>query len=98
MLWTVTQPQHNRNMPHEPAACEVLRQGTMTSRAAEGFHPVPRRIFEVLPPALAWVAITSPAWAAILAPPVLGYFLVAFSGYWLWRSVEFTVGLLIGLA
>ena len=55
-------------------------------------------MFEVLPPALAWVAITSPAWAAILAPQVLGYFLVAFSGYWLWRSVEFAVGLLIGLA
>ena len=70
----------------------------MTSLAADGLHPVPRRIFEVLPPALAWVAITSPAWAAIIAPQVLGYFLVAFSGYWLWRSVEFAVGLLIGLA
>jgi hypothetical protein len=70
----------------------------MTSRATDGLHPVPRRIFEVLPPALAWVAITSPAWAAIIAPQILGYFLVAFSGYWLWRSAEFAVGLLIGLA
>ncbi|HET6316016.1 MAG TPA: glycosyltransferase family 2 protein, partial [Chloroflexota bacterium] len=68
------------------------------SRAATGLHPLPKRILEVLPPALAWAAITSPAWAAIIAPRVLGGFLVAFSGYWLWRSIEFTVGLLIGLA
>ena len=29
---------------------------------------------------------------------LLGYFLVAFSAYWLWRSIEFTTGLLVGLA
>ena len=68
------------------------------SRAADGLHPIPRRILEVLPPALAWVALTSPAWAAILAPELLGYFLIAFAAYWLWRSCEFTAGLLIGLA
>jgi Glycosyl transferase family group 2 len=33
----------------------------------------------------------------MVAPQVLGYFLVAFSAYWLWRSIEFTAGLLIGL-
>jgi hypothetical protein len=43
------------------------------------------------------VALTSPAWASILAPKLLGFFLVAFSGYWLWRSCEFTVGLLLGI-
>src|SRR5215471_16309573 len=69
-----------------------------TSRAADGLHPVPRRILEMLPPAIAWVAITSPAWAAVVAPTLLGYFLVAFSAYWLWRSLEFSAGLLIGLA
>jgi cellulose synthase/poly-beta-1,6-N-acetylglucosamine synthase-like glycosyltransferase len=53
---------------------------------------------EVLPPAVAWVALTSPGWAAVVAPELLGYFLVAFSAYWLWRSCEFTGGLLIGLA
>jgi cellulose synthase/poly-beta-1,6-N-acetylglucosamine synthase-like glycosyltransferase len=68
------------------------------SRAGDGLHPVPRRILEVLPPALAWAALTSPAWAAILAPDVLGYFLIAFGAYWLWRSCEFTAGLFIGLA
>src|SRR5690348_1689591 len=68
------------------------------SRAADGLQPVPRRILEVLPPVLAWVAITSPAWAAVVAPEVLGYFLLAFSVYWLWRSCEFSIGLLIGVA
>ncbi len=68
------------------------------SRAADGLQPVPRRILEVLPPVLAWVALTSPGWAAIVAPEFLGYFLVAFSAYWLWRSCEFSAGLLIGLA
>src|SRR4030088_509712 len=67
------------------------------TRAIAGLNPVPRRILEVVPPALAWVTLTSPAWASILAPKLLGYFLVAFSGYWLWRSCEFTVGLLIGI-
>jgi hypothetical protein len=54
-------------------------------------------LIEVVPPALAWVVITSPAWAAIVSPHLLGYFLVAFSAYWLWRSAEFAAGLLIGL-
>ena len=66
-------------------------------RAADGLRPIPRRILEVAPPALAWIVLTSPAWAPIVAPELLGYFLVAFSAYWLWRSAEFTVGLLIGL-
>ena len=68
------------------------------SRAADGLHPVPRRILEVLPPVLTWAVLTSPAWAAIVAPTLLGYFLMAFAAYWFWRSCEFTAGLLIGLA
>src|SRR4030095_12415623 len=95
------------------AACDVLMCGLMTtlaairprpappspaeSRAAGGLHPLARRALEGAPPAVAWIGITSPAWAAILAPQVLGYFLVAFSAYWVWRSAEFTAGLLIGL-
>src|SRR5690242_15254257 len=67
------------------------------SRAADGLGGISRRVLEILPPALAWVAITAPAWAAILVPHLLGYFLIAFAAYWLWRSAEFTLGLLIGL-
>jgi cellulose synthase/poly-beta-1,6-N-acetylglucosamine synthase-like glycosyltransferase len=67
------------------------------SRAADGLRPVPRRILEVVPPVVAWIVLTSPGWGAIVAPDFLGYFLVAFSAYWLWRSCEFAAGLLIGL-
>ncbi|MDQ6674807.1 MAG: glycosyltransferase family 2 protein [Chloroflexota bacterium] len=66
-------------------------------RAATGLHPVARRMLEVVLPAIAWALVTSPAWAALLAPELLGYFLIAFAAYWLWRSVEFMAGLLIGL-
>jgi len=52
----------------------------------------------MLPPIVAWAVITSPAWAAVVAPEFLGYFLVGFSLYWLWRSCEFSYGLLVGLA
>src|SRR5258708_24808905 len=65
------------------------------TRAIVGLQPVPKRILEVVPPALAWVTLTSPAWASIIAPKLLGFFLVAFSGYWLWRSCGVTLGLLL---
>ena len=75
-----------------------LRARDVASRAADGLNPIPRRILEVVPPVLAWIALTSPGWGAVVAPQLLGYFLVAFSAYWLWRSCEFAVGLLIGVA
>src|SRR5918911_852898 len=56
-------------------------------------RPVP----EVIPPPLVWLAVTAPAWAAVIAPWALGYFLVAFATYWLWRTMEFAAGLLLGV-
>src|SRR5919197_5675711 len=56
-----------------------------------------RRVLEVIPPALVWLAVTAPAWAAIVAPWALGYFLIAFAAYWLWRTLEFAAGLLLGV-
>src|SRR5260370_27019612 len=73
-----------------------VHEVTSADRAATGLHPASRRVLQVVPPALAWIVITSPAWAAIVAPHLLGYFLVAFSAYWLWRSLQFTAGFLIG--
>jgi hypothetical protein len=67
------------------------------SRAADGLHPIARRVLATVPPALAWLVLTSPVWAAIVAPGILGGFLVVFAGYWLWRSLEFSLGLVIGL-
>ena len=42
------------------------------NRAADGLQPIPRRVLEVVPPIVAWIALTSPAWAAIVAPELLG--------------------------
>jgi hypothetical protein len=56
-----------------------------------------RRVIEVIPPALVWLAVTAPAWAAVIAPWALGYFLIAFAAYWLWRTMEFAGGLLLGV-
>jgi hypothetical protein len=56
-----------------------------------------RRVIEVIPPAVVWLAVTAPAWAAVIAPWALGYFLMAFAAYWLWRTMEFAGGLLLGV-
>src|SRR5918912_4099978 len=64
--------------------------------AAEGSRSVGRRVLEVAPTATVWVLITAPAWGAVLAPAALGVFLVLFSVYWLWKSVCFASGVLIG--
>ena len=58
--------------------------------------PNARRILEILPTAAVWLIITAPVWAAILAPAALGFGLVIFSIYWLWKSFGFASGVLIG--
>jgi hypothetical protein len=55
-----------------------------------------QRVLEILPTAAVWLIITAPIWAAFLAPSALGYGLVAFSVYWLWKSFGFASGVLIG--
>lgn len=54
------------------------------------------RALEIVPPALVWMVITAPVWAAILVPDLLGIFLGAFSAYWLWRSVQFATCVVVG--
>jgi hypothetical protein len=71
--------------------------GYAPARATDDLHPLSRRVLEVALPGLVWLAITAPLWAALVAPPALGYFLVVFAAYWLWRSIEFSVGLVLGL-
>jgi Glycosyl transferase family group 2 len=66
-------------------------------RATQGLHPLGRRVLEVAPPALVWGILSFPVWGALIAPQALGVFLVFFAGYWWWRSLEFTAGLLLGM-
>ena len=57
-----------------------------------------KRALEIAPGLLVWLAITSPLWASILAPAALGSFLVLFSAYWLWKSANFALGVVVGYA
>jgi hypothetical protein len=50
----------------------------------------------MLPTATVWLIITAPVWAAIFAPEALGFGLILFSIYWLWKSLGFASGVLIG--
>ena len=54
------------------------------------------RALEILPTATVWLIITAPLWAAILAPAALGFGMVLFSIYWLWKSLSFASGVVIG--
>jgi hypothetical protein len=53
-------------------------------------------VLEILPTAAVWLIITAPVWAAILAPAALGFGLIIFSIYWLWKSLGFASGVIIG--
>jgi hypothetical protein len=56
----------------------------------------PKRVLEILPTAAVWLIITAPIWAAIVAPRALGFGLIVFSIYWLWKSLGFASGVAIG--
>ena len=58
--------------------------------------PGAQRALEVLPTATVWLIITAPLWGAMLAPVALGFGLVVFSIYWLWKSFSFASGVVIG--
>jgi len=58
--------------------------------------PSAQRVLEVAPTATVWLIITAPVWGAIVAPAALGFGLVLFSVYWLWKSFGFASGVLIG--
>ncbi len=54
------------------------------------------RALEILPTATVWLIITAPVWGAILVPAVLGFGMILFSIYWLWKSLGFASGVVIG--
>src|SRR3712207_6096823 len=49
----------------------------------------------MLAPGAVWLVITAPVWAAVLAPTALGFFLVLFSAYLLFKSLSFGVSLVV---
>src|SRR5258708_37899064 len=75
--------------PDQPAA----RSTTLIPPARQPWLP---RLLEILPTATVWLIITAPVWAAIVAPAALGFGMLLFSVYWLWKSLGFASGVLIG--
>jgi len=54
-------------------------------------HPRLNRTLEILPTATVGLIITAPVWGAILFPAALGFGMVVFSIYWLWKSLGCTL-------
>jgi hypothetical protein len=59
-------------------------------------YPRLSRALEILPTATVWLIITAPVWGAILFPAAFGFGMVLFSIYWLWKSLSFASGVIIG--
>jgi Glycosyl transferase family group 2 len=58
--------------------------------------PSAQRILEILPTAAVWIIISAPLWGALVAPEALGFGLILFSVYWLWKSLSFAIGVIVG--
>jgi cellulose synthase/poly-beta-1,6-N-acetylglucosamine synthase-like glycosyltransferase len=55
-----------------------------------------RRALEIATGSVAWLLISSPIWAAFLAPDKLSYFLLIFNSYWLYKSATTAICAVIG--
>jgi cellulose synthase/poly-beta-1,6-N-acetylglucosamine synthase-like glycosyltransferase len=65
-------------------------------RPSFDLHRPGRRALEIATGSVAWVLISSPVWAAFLAPDKLGYFLLLFNTYWLYKSATTAICAAIG--
>lgn len=55
-------------------------------------HPVKtQRFLEILPGAVSWSLILFPFWGSFVIPTIVSYYIIAFSVYWLYRSVSMAV-------
>lgn len=55
-----------------------------------------RRALEIATGSAAWILLSSPLWAAFLAPDKLAYFLLLFNSYWLYKSAAMAVCAVVG--
>lgn len=52
-------------------------------------HPVKsQRFLEILPGFVSWSLILFPFWGSFLVPTLVSYYIIAFSVYWLYRSIS----------
>lgn len=55
-------------------------------------HPVrSQRILEILPGVVSWSLILFPFWGSLIVPELVSYYVIAFSVYWLYRSITMAV-------
>ncbi len=55
-------------------------------------HPVrTQRALEILPGVFSWSLILFPIWGSFVVPNLVAYYVIAFSVYWLWRSLVVAV-------
>ncbi len=55
-------------------------------------HPVrTKRALEILPGFVSWSLILFPVWGSFIAPKIVAYYIIAFTVYWLYRSLIMAV-------
>lgn len=55
-------------------------------------HPVrTQRALEILPGLFSWFFILFPIWGALVVPEIVAYYIIAFSVYWLYRSLSVAI-------
>lgn len=55
-------------------------------------HPVrTQRALEILPGFVSWFLILFPIWGSLVVPQLVAYYVIAFSVYWLYRSITMAV-------
>lgn len=55
-------------------------------------HPVrTQRFLEILPGFVSWSLILFPFWGSFIVPTLVAYYVIAFSVYWLYRSVSMAI-------
>ena len=60
-------------------------------------HPIrTRRALEILPGLVSWFLILFPIWGSLLIPEVVAIYIIAFTIYWLYKSLSVAVLALVG--
>lgn len=55
-------------------------------------HPIrSQRMLEILPGFTSWSLILFPVWGSLIIPQIVAYYIIAFSVYWLYRSLSLAV-------
>ena len=55
-------------------------------------HPIrTRRALEILPGFVSWSLILFPVWGSFVIPELVAYYVIAFSVYWLYRSLSVAI-------